>query len=167
MIRFIAKLYAKLAYRWHFETDAETNECHAKLAAKNAQIKRELVEQLNKEADGLDARLKQMAEMEEKGFWECENGHEKADAFLPEHVDDPSRCLDCKAPAKFIKRDLMSGQEKYESDKGKEEAQKLLAAKRQQAEQESANVSEGEKAAQYFRGMATNSRATAEKIKHL
>jgi hypothetical protein len=37
---------------------------------------RELVVKLKAEADELDARIKHVAEMEEKGFWLCENGHE-------------------------------------------------------------------------------------------
>jgi hypothetical protein len=66
---------------------------------------------------------------------ECQNGHEKADAFIPENAVDDTvrRCLDCKMPTHFIKRDQMSGQEKYESDKERGEAQKTAENKRQTA----------------------------------
>jgi hypothetical protein len=61
----------------------------------------------------------------------------------------------------------LAGQEKYEADKEKDDAKKIAAQKRQAAEQEATNVSEGEKTAKYFRDMANNSRIVADKIKRL
>ena len=79
MFRFIAKVAAKIAYRWRQEKEAETNLLHAGLASGLDQEKRELIARVTKEADDMDARIKEAADMEEKGFWECENGHERGD----------------------------------------------------------------------------------------
>lgn len=61
----------------------------------------------------------------------------------------------------------LTGQEKYEADREKDEAKKIATEKRRAAEQEATNVSEGEKLAQYYRGNADNSRIVADKIRHL
>jgi hypothetical protein len=37
-----------------------------------------LIVKLKNEADAYEARIKNVVEMEEKGFWLCENGHEFA-----------------------------------------------------------------------------------------
>jgi hypothetical protein len=66
---------------------------------------------------------------------------------------------------RLIKFELMSGQEKYEADKEKDDAKKVAAQKRQQAEQEATNATEGLKTAQYFRSNAENGRIVADKIK--
>ena len=61
----------------------------------------------------------------------------------------------------------LAGQEKYEADREKADAKKIADEKRRAAEEEAKNVSEGEKLAQYLRGMAENARATTNKIKRL
>jgi hypothetical protein len=61
----------------------------------------------------------------------------------------------------------LAGQEKYEADREKADAKTIAAEKRKVAEQEGTNVTEGEKTAEYFRGMAANSRSVADKINNL
>jgi hypothetical protein len=61
----------------------------------------------------------------------------------------------------------LSGQEKYEADREKADAQKIVAEKRRVAAEEETKASEGEQTAEYFRGMAKNSRIVADKIRAL
>ena len=58
----------------------------------------------------------------------------------------------------------MSGQEKYESDKERKDAEQMIAEKRGLAAQEAKNVSDAEQVAQVLRGRAADSRAFADKI---
>ena len=46
------------------------------MAERNAAETKEAIARLTKEADAMDARISQVAEMEERGFWFCEDGHE-------------------------------------------------------------------------------------------
>jgi hypothetical protein len=59
----------------------------------------------------------------------------------------------------------LEGQEKYEADREKREAEKIVESKRQQAAQESKAVTDGEATAQHFRARANNSRVVADKIR--
>ena len=61
----------------------------------------------------------------------------------------------------------MSGQEKYESDKERKEAQTIAENKRATAKAEEENAVGSEKAAQYFKGQAANNRQVADKIRAL
>lgn len=169
MFRFIAKLAAKIAYRWKQEREAETNLLNAGLASQLAQEKRDLIARITKEADDMDARIKEVAEMEMKGFWVCENGHEEPMSTASDGIklDISLPCSTCKQPMQFIKRDQMSGKEIYESDKDRGEAEKIAQSKRDQAKQLENEVSEGEKAAKYFRELAKNNRTVAEKVRRL
>lgn len=56
-------------------------------------------------------------------------------------------------------------QEKYEADREKREAEKIVESKRQQAKQEAVDVEEGEKTAKHFVSEAANSRLVADKIR--
>lgn len=180
MLTFIAKRYAKAQYRFRQLVEAETNELHAKLADKLAKEKRDRAAQITKEADQMDARIKEVEELENKGYWLCEDGHEKPKctlALCDEHegaqckdckaeaAGKPVTCEECKKPMKLIKRDQMTGQEKYESDKERGEAQDIAKQKREQAAQEEQSAQESEKAAKYFRGIAQNNRSVAEKLR--
>jgi hypothetical protein len=71
--------------------------------------------------------------MEEEGYYLCDNGHEKGGAFQPGADGESRKCIECNAPAKFIKRSEMSGQEKYESDKERKDAEQMAADKRKLA----------------------------------
>jgi hypothetical protein len=165
MLRFIAKRYAKAQYRFRQEVEAATNDLNAGLATRLAKEKRDLVSGLNAEADAMDARIKEVGELEEKGFYSCENGHESTIGDLK--GSDQWVCSICHEPAKFIKRDQMTGQEKYESDKERGEAEDIAKQKRDQAKAEEDNAAQSEKAAKYFQALATNTRNTAEKIRKL
>jgi hypothetical protein len=168
MFRFIAKVAAKISFRWKQELEAGTNEIAAALATRNAEEKRELVARVTKEADEMDARIKEVSEMEEKGLWLCENGHESPPQFESgSKVDTLTQTCECGKPAKFIKRDQMTGQEKYESDKDRGEAQKIADDKRATAKAEEEDAANSEKTAKYFRDLATNNRTIADKIRRL
>ncbi len=184
MIRAIARFWAKLSYRWEQETSAARGELNAQLARRASAEKRDLVDQLNKEADDIEARIKQVAEIEEKGFWMCENGHEIttdcgcaspdgpkfahiADCIFNDFNSELCPRKGCGKPMKLVKRSEMSGQEKYESDKERKEAEKVMADKRAQGNAEQQNADDGEKTAKYFQGQADTARALADKIRSL
>lgn len=61
----------------------------------------------------------------------------------------------------------MTGQEKYESDKDRGEAEKVAQSQREQAKAEGENAANSEKTAKYFRDLATNNRTIADKIRRL
>ena len=156
-------MFARWKYIFHYEMEAEENLLKAALSTRNAAERRELVTKLNQEADGMDARIKEVGEMEEKGFYLCENGHES-----PESAIHSSRvCAQCGKPAKLIKRDQMSGQEKYESDKERGEAEKIALSKRDEAKAEEENAANSEKTAAQHRKLAEMNRGVAQKIRRL
>ena len=72
---------------------------------------------------------------------------------------------ECGGEGKLIKRDEMSGQEKYESDKDRKDAEGIAKSKREQAKAEQENVEGSKKSAVYFQGLAKNGRALADKIR--
>lgn len=166
MLKFIAKRWAKTRYVFNQHVEAATNDLNAGLALRTAADKRDLSARLTKEADEMDARIKELDEKLDKGFWECEKGHENSDAQrMPcETGGDVAACIECKAPVKFIRRDQMTGQEKYESDKERGEAEKMAADKRAQAKATEDSAAESEKASKYFRDLAQSNRAVAEKV---
>ena len=169
MLRIFARWWARKKYVLSQEVEAATNDLNAGLSLRLATEKRALIENLKKEADEMDARIRQVSEMEEKGYWLCENGHENTDAHrIPcEGGGDVAACIECKMPVKFIKRDQMTGQEKYESDKERKEAEDIAKQKRDQAKAEEENAVNGEKTAKYFHGLAENNRTIAERIRNL
>ena len=59
----------------------------------------------------------------------------------------------------------LEGQEKYEADSEKNDAEKIVKSKRQQAAEESKQITDCEATAQHFRGQANNSRLVANKIR--
>jgi len=68
---------------------------------------------------------------------------------------------------KFIKRSEMSGQEKYESDKERGEAEKIAQNKRDQAKATEEEAANSERTAKYLQGLAESGRALANKIRNL
>ena len=168
MLRALATWIAKWKYVWNKETEAGLNTWSARVSERKAKETRDNVAKLKAGADELEAHIKKVAEMEEKGFWLCDSGHEKQDAFIPESADDTTRrCLDCKAPAKFIKRSEMSGQEKYESDKDRQEAEQMLAARRKEIEDKETEAAQQDATTNYFRQQAESSRKLADSIRKL
>jgi hypothetical protein len=168
MLRIFARWWAKRKYIFSQESEAATNDLNAGLALKLAGEKRALVDRLKNEADEIDANIKSMDEKLDKGFYECENGHENSEAqHATAEAFDITTCLQCQRPAKFIKRDLMTGQEKYESDKERKDAEKIATDKRTQAAAEETNLAESERTAKYFKGLAANSRTIADRIRQL
>jgi hypothetical protein len=167
MLRIFARFWAKRKYIFSQETEAATNDLNAGLAIKLATEKRALIEKLKSDADEIDANIKSMDEKLDRGFWECENGHENPD-FLPTIASGIAVvCKECGAPCKLVKASTMTGQEKYESDKERKEAEKIAADKRAQAAAEETNLTESERTAKYFKGLAENSRKIADKIRKL
>ena len=169
MLRFIARVYAKLQLRFKQEVEAATNDLSASLAMRNGEEKRAKASALRAEADVMDARIKQVAEMEEKGFWLCENGHEATEGEAVVHTGKTKSesCPVCDAPWKFIKRALMTGQEKYESDKERNEVQSMADQRRRDAKEAEEAAVECDGTAKYIRGIAQSNRSVAEKIRAL
>jgi hypothetical protein len=146
MLRAFAARFAKRKYVWNKELEAGMHEWSARVAEQNAKASRDLIVKLKNEADAYEVRINNVAEMGEKGFWQCEDGHERPNecaCALPGDkaivhsarcplapVNGEVRCphatveagllssaMPCGKPMKLIKRDLMTAQEKYESDK--------------------------------------------------
>lgn len=177
-----ARFWAKRRYIVRQEMEAALNDLNAAVSAQRAQEKRDLIPQLSKEADAIDKNIAEIAAMEEKGFWRCENGHEKPKctlALCDEH--EASMCEECKTVAagdlptceqcdkatKLIKRSEMTGQEKYESDQERKEAEKVAESKRQYAAQLVDEVKGQEDTAKHFRRQAASSRELADRLKQI
>jgi superfamily II DNA or RNA helicase len=67
----------------------------------------------------------------------------------------------------FLRRDLMTPQEQYESDKEKHEAEKIAENKRQTAAQQEKEATDHEATATLFAKNAAQSRAFAELLRKL
>lgn len=167
MFKFIAKRFAKTRYVFSQHVGAATNDLNAGLATRQAEEKRDLAASLTKDADTMDARIKEMDEKLDKGFWECENGHE--DSVPPPVPQAPGHEITCACgkTMKLVKRDLMTGQEKYESDKERGEAQKMAEDKRAQAKAAEEDAANSDKTAKYFRDLAESNRSVAERVRRL
>jgi hypothetical protein len=193
MTKFFARLWAKHSYVFQLEHEAARTEINARLAENLAAERRQTVaklcaeadeveSKLNKEADELDARIKEYSAKEEAGFWLCENGHESPEPLYSKAFSgielSPPFCPTCQKPAKHVKRSEMTGQEQYESDKERRDAEKMSAEKRAAAKTESTSrraaakeeedkAEGGEQTAKVFRANAENARIVANKIRNL
>ena len=174
MIRLLAKWAARKYYIFSQEFQASTADLHAGLSLKLAAEKRALIETLNKDADEIEANIKAVDEKLAAGYYECESGHETDKPLLngTDSFSCPFPMADklngvCAKPMKLVSLATMTGQEKYESDKERNEAQTIAANKREQAKAEVENAVGSEKAAQYFKGQAANNRQVADKIRAL
>ncbi|HEY2471048.1 MAG TPA: hypothetical protein VGI45_24850 [Terracidiphilus sp.] len=167
MLKFITKRWAKIRYVFNQHVEAATNDLNASLALRTGDEKRTRAVSLKTEADEMDARIKEVGALEERGYWLCENGHENTEApAVPQDEGHQITCV-CGKLMKLIKRDLMAGQEKYESDKERGEAQKIADQKREQAKAEEDGAGESERTAKYFRNLAQGNRNVADKIRAL
>src|ERR1035441_3142051 len=131
MLNLIAKWWAKKRYVWAELSQAANLDLNASAAQYKANQRREEVKALTEQADAIEANIKRLDELEEKGYWLCENGHENGDAILPEGAEQRA-CPVCRKPAKYIRKDLMTGQEKYESEKERKEAVQMAEANRKE-----------------------------------
>jgi hypothetical protein len=171
MLRFIAKRYAKVSYHFRQLKESATNDLMAAMAFKTAEEHRTFAVQLNKDADEIEKRIADFTEQEKNGYWQCENGHEiqftKSGEAVEQLPGDAKFCIQCGSPTKLIKRDQMTPQEQYESDKERKEAQKIADQKRQQAKGEEEDAGNSEKTARYFKELTDNNRKVADKIRKL
>ena len=167
MIRILAQWWARRKYRWATELEAGVADLQAALSAQRAQQKWDLAAQLRKEAEGMETRVSQIAEMEEKGFFLCEYGHERDGAYYPGTDVVGAKCIDCGAPAKYIKRSEMTGQEKYESDKQRKDVETMIAEKRKLADQYATDAKGGDDTAKHFTRQAASSREVADRLRKL
>jgi hypothetical protein len=164
MINFFAKRWAKWSYIFNKLRESEMHTLSAKVAERNAELTKAKIAQMTKDADAQEARITEMAEMEEKGFWECEDGHETPVEMYDLGSNDP-KCSQCGKPVKRIKRSEMSGQEKYEADKDRKEAERLLAARRAEIGGQEEQLQQQVATGKYFRGQAQSSRTLADNIR--
>jgi hypothetical protein len=168
MLRAFATWFAKWSHVWNKEVDAGKNEWSARVAEQNAKVSRDLIVKLKNEADAYEARIKNVAQMEEKGFWLCENGHESSAQFEEgAKVDTLTQSCECGKPAKFIKRSEMTGQELYESDKDRRDAEKLLAGRREEIANKETEAGQQDATAKYFRQQAESGRRLADSLRKL
>jgi hypothetical protein len=129
MIRVIAGWAAKRYYIFSQEFQAKTADLHAGLSLRLAGEKRAVIEKLNKEADDIEANIKKVDDQLAAGYWECENGHEEptSTAFAGIELEISRDCSGCRKPMRLISQATMTGQERYESDKERNEAQTIFA----------------------------------------
>jgi hypothetical protein len=69
MIRFFARIWARLQYIFRLELEAATNELHAGISEFLIKEKQKNIDRLNAEADAIENNIQRVSEMEEKGFW--------------------------------------------------------------------------------------------------
>jgi len=171
---FYTRWKAKRDYINAHEINAVHADLQAGLAELRARDRRASAKALNDQADAIDKRDKEFEEMENKGYWLCDNGHEY-EGIPPVTQEELKVCFECVEsgiPAdqrnmRFIKRSEMTGQEKYESDKERKETQKMAADHRARAQEEIKEAEGSELTAKNFRSQAANFRATAEKLRRL
>jgi hypothetical protein len=164
MLRALATWISKWRYIWNKEQEAGMHSWSARVSERNATATRDLVVKLKSGADELEARIKDVADMEEKGFWLCEDGHESEHS---KPAEDATLCVQCGKSAKLIKRSEMSGQEKYESDKDRKDAEQLLAARRKEIEDKEKEAQDQDATAKYFRNQSESSRKLADSLRKL
>jgi hypothetical protein len=170
-LRFIAKWWANVKYRFREEEEAALKDLNASAAQYRAGERREEVKRLNAEADGIEANIKRVDELQEKGYWLCEDGHEFTGGSILRTINgvetDTCTVYDCEKPAKHIRRDLMTGQEKYESEKERREAQQMADANRRAAKEHEEQIKGHEDTATMFRKQAQQAREFAELLRKL
>jgi hypothetical protein len=175
MLSLFARIWAKWKYRFELLHESARTDINARLAENRAAEVRTFVAQLRDKVDEIEKRIKEYAEKEEKGFWQCANGHEWNEMPNLRPVQDrpANLCVtkvngkECGGEVKFIKRDQMTGQEKYESDKERKDAEQMAEQNRQLATEKEKTAEGGEQTAKTFRAQADNARVVAEKIRKL
>jgi len=175
MIRVLAKWWAKKQYVWKQEVEAATADLHAGLSLKLAAEKRAKIAQLNKEADDIETNIKAVDEKLATGYWECENGHESENMpnVRPAQDRPANLCVvkvngkECGGEVNLVSQATMTGQDKYESDKERKEAEAMAENKRAQAKAEEENVKGSEQTAKYFQDQARNNRSISQKVRTL
>jgi hypothetical protein len=183
MIRILARWWAKRKYVWKEELDAALKDLNASAAQAQAGKRRKEVERLTAEADGIEASIKEVGEKMAKGFWLCEDGHERADQCSCARTGDVAivhsggcqlnpkngfvYCTTDGKPMKLVRTDLMTGQEKYESEKERKEAEKMADANRQAVKQHEEAIKGSEDTATVFRKQAQQAREFAELLTKL
>jgi len=184
MYRLFVKWRAKRRYVWKEEFEAGIAELSAKAALYRAQEGKTALAKMTKEADDLDARITEVTAMQEKGYWECENGHEirtdcgcaqsgdlaivhTNDCVLNGFSGEACPCPNCGKPMKFIKRSTMTPQEQYESDKERKEAEKIAGQKRAEIAEQQKEAENQENTAKVFMNQAERGRAFADLLRKL
>jgi hypothetical protein len=82
MIRTFAKWRAKRQYVWKLELEAATQDINAQLATNRAKEKRAFIEQLNREADDIEANI---AKEEATDEYKALTGQDKYEADKEKH----------------------------------------------------------------------------------
>lgn len=167
MIRAYAKWRAKRRYIFSEELDAATKDLNASAAQYRAGERRKEIKRLTAEAEAIEASIKRVDELQEKGYWLCEDGHESENVEPDAVAKSSIPCDKCGKPAKFVKCDLMTGQEKYESEKERKEAEKMAAANREAVKQHEEQIKGHEDTAAMFRKQAQQAREFAELLRKL
>jgi len=133
-------MVAKLSYLWALETEAHKSLINAGTASVNAAEKRKLVEQLNAEADAIEATIKAV------------EAEEEVRKSAPEYL--------ALSPKEQYDDQQASAAEKAA-------AVTMINEKRGLAENEAKNATEAEQVTKVLRGRAQDSRAFADKIRSL
>jgi hypothetical protein len=101
MFRFIAKWWAKLAYRMEYEQKAARFAMNADLSVRIAKETQSLADKAKAEVAVMEKRVADFAAMEEKGYRLCENGHEEpmSTAFAGIELEIPRTRSKCQKPS--------------------------------------------------------------------
>jgi hypothetical protein len=165
----------KRLYRKKELREAAIADLQAGLSASRARDSRAEAAQLRNEADAIEKSIQAYQEKQDRGFWLCENGHEvqgPSEAEIEtaknaEVLSAPGQCHECSKYMKFIKTELMTGQERYEAKKEKEDAEKIAASKRKNADEAEEDAKNKDATEKHFRRMAAASRETADRLRRL
>jgi hypothetical protein len=140
MLKFLARRWARIEYVFTLEREAAKSDINAAVATKNAHGHRTLADQLNAEADAVEANIAKV---------EAEEAMRKS---APEYQ-------------KLTKQEQY--EDEKASKKEKDAVLQDLAEKRALAKESLENALNAEQTAQTLKGMADNSRSFAQKIRQL
>jgi len=175
MIRMYARWKSKLDYLLKQEKEAAFLELNARAALYRAGERRQEITALTAQADAIDKSVKEVDEKMEKGFFLCEDGYEcdasgyGGDLFKPEIAAAlaSKSCEKCGKPMKFVRTDLMTGQEKYEAEKERKEAVAMAEQNRKAVAEHEEAIKGHEETAKQFKAQAQRTRDFADILRKL
>ena len=169
MIRIFAQWWARKKYVFREEMDAALKDLNASAAQYRAGERREAITKLTAEADAIEASIKEADAKMAKGFWLCECGRDEpiGTAFGGVELEISRKCGACQKDMKLIRTDLMTGQEKYEAEKERKEAQQMADANRKAAADHEEQIKGHEDTAAMFRKQAQQTREFADLLRKL
>ena len=91
---------------------------------------------MNTEADEIEKNIAIYEQKEVEGYWAYEN-HRTESEIIDKQIGAKRKCQTCESTTRFIVRSDMTGKEKYQLDKEREDAEKVAGSKRAMPTRES------------------------------